>query len=98
MSKVKVSPVYGTHDEYPPALYGMEKEHVAVANVGALHKYLLEHKAYIDMTGNNTNHPNEVLGQTLYTDPVGCAWCMRGKSSSTIGQITILRKMICTDQ
>ncbi len=66
VSKVKISPVYGTHDEYPPALYGMEKEHVAVANVGALHKYLLEHKAYIDMTGNNTNHPNDFLAR-LYT-------------------------------
>ncbi len=63
VSKLKINPVYGTQDEYPPVLYAMEKEHVAVSNVGLSHKYLLEHKAYLDMTGNNTNHPNDFLAR-----------------------------------
>ena len=63
VTKIELTPVYGTHDEYPPALYAMVKEHVAVANVGEVHKYLLEHKNYLDMTGNNTNHPNDFLAR-----------------------------------
>lgn len=63
VSQVSITPVYGTHDEFPPALYAMEKKHVAVADVGAVHRYLLEHKSYIDMTGNNTNHPNDFLAR-----------------------------------
>jgi len=66
VSKMKITPVYGTHDEYPPMVHAMEKEHVAVADVGEIHKEMLRHKRYIDMTGNNTNHPNDFLAR-LYT-------------------------------
>ena len=34
-----------------------------VGSVSYTHLYLLERKPYIDMTGNNTNHPNDFLAR-----------------------------------
>ena len=36
---------------------------IAVAEVTSAHKYVLEHKEYYDMTGNNVNHPNDFLAR-----------------------------------
>ena len=36
---------------------------VAAANMTAVHSELLEQKNYIDMTGNNVNHPNDFLSR-----------------------------------
>jgi len=37
------------------------KGRVAVADITAMHKYLIENKRFIDMTSNNVNHPNDFL-------------------------------------
>lgn len=34
---------------------------VAVADMGGVHRYLMERKRFIDMTSNNVNHPNDFL-------------------------------------
>lgn len=36
---------------------------VAAANMTVVHSELLEHKTFIDMTGNNVNHPNDFLSR-----------------------------------
>jgi len=46
---------------YLKALYAMEGDGVAVADVWSVHGYLLKHKTYWDMTGNHVNHPNDFL-------------------------------------
>ncbi|QHI69186.1 SGNH/GDSL hydrolase family protein [Tichowtungia aerotolerans] len=46
---------------YRAALKAMEGPGVAVADMWAMHGYLLEHKTYWDMTGNHVNHPNDFL-------------------------------------
>ena len=47
-----------------------QEEGIAVADVTAVHKSLLQRKNYADMTGNNVNHPNDymarVYAQTLF--------------------------------
>lgn len=40
---------------------------IAVAEVTSAHKYVLEHKEYYDMTGNNVNHPNDFLARIYAT-------------------------------
>lgn len=55
--------------EYPEALLAMEREGIAVANVTELHEYLLTKKHYFDMTGNNVNHPNDLLAR-LYLQTI----------------------------
>lgn len=32
---------------------------VAVADIGSVHRYMMERKQFIDMTSNNVNHPND---------------------------------------
>ena len=36
-----------------------DTEGVAVADIGAVHGYMLQKKRFIDMTSNNVNHPND---------------------------------------
>lgn len=36
---------------------------VATANITGVHAELLQHKAFLDMTGNNINHPNDFLSR-----------------------------------
>ncbi len=36
---------------------------ISVAEVTSVHKYVLEHKEFYDMTGNNVNHPNDFLAR-----------------------------------
>ena len=53
--------VSAAHDSYEESDRQMEREGVAVANVRAAHKELQKKKPFIDMTGNNANHPNDFL-------------------------------------
>lgn len=45
--------------EHGLALASLAGEGVAVADIGALHRHLLTRKRYLDLTGNNINHPND---------------------------------------
>lgn len=47
--------------EYGTVLKGFQGTGVAVTEFGSMHKCLLEKKRFIDMTGNNVNHPNDFL-------------------------------------
>lgn len=49
------------HKEYAKALESMETAKIAYADVGGVHERLLKSKRFIDMTGNNVNHPNDFL-------------------------------------
>ena len=51
------------HTENQAALLELEKEYsgVAVARMLDVEQYLLQHKRYWDMTGNNINHYNDFM-------------------------------------
>ena len=49
------------HDGYADELKKLQREGVAVADVRSVHKTLLGKKRFIDMTGNNVNHPNDFM-------------------------------------
>ncbi len=65
VSSMRANPLWSKsmaiQDKYPEVDKSFECESVAVANVRAAHDALLEKKRYIDMTGNNVNHPNKFL-------------------------------------
>ena len=65
VSSMRANPLWQkrmeVQDEYPKIDKSLECESVAVANVRAAHDALLQRKRYIDMTGNNVNHPNKFL-------------------------------------
>lgn len=50
-------------EAYRPALLALERSGVAIADMTHWHKWLLTHKSYQDMTGNNINHPNDYLSR-----------------------------------
>lgn len=49
------------HDEYAEVLADMQTKGIAFADVRKVHKFMLQRKRFIDMTGNNVNHPNDFL-------------------------------------
>ncbi len=51
------------HEEYAKVQADMETKGIALADVRAMHKRLLKQKRFIDMTGNNINHPNDFLSR-----------------------------------
>jgi hypothetical protein len=53
--------------EYRDALVGCAMPGVAAADVTSVWAELLEHKKYLDITGNGVNHPND-FGHRLYAD------------------------------
>jgi hypothetical protein len=55
----------GPHADYEQPLADLESgiPGVAVANMTAVHRFLLTRKRYQDMTGNNVNHPNDFLAR-----------------------------------
>lgn len=53
--------LYGNQEEYPAVLQELCGEGIAFANMTAMHQELLKRKRYMDMTGNNVNHPNDYL-------------------------------------
>lgn len=50
-------------EAYRPTLLAFERAGVAIADMTYWHKWLLTHKSYQDMTGNNINHPNDYLSR-----------------------------------
>ncbi len=62
--------LYGCQEQYPKVLKELEGEGIFVADVMPVHRELLTVKRYIDMTGNNVNHPadylHRVYAQVLY--------------------------------
>lgn len=53
--------LYGNQEEYAPVLRELCGEGIAFADMTAMHQELLTRKRYMDMTGNNVNHPNDYL-------------------------------------
>lgn len=54
---------YGNQPLFVPALYALAEGlgRAAVASISELHDYLLTRKRFIDLTGNNVNHPNDFM-------------------------------------
>ncbi|MBQ7500135.1 MAG: SGNH/GDSL hydrolase family protein [Clostridia bacterium] len=54
---------YGNQPLFVPVLKTLAKErgNAAVASISEMHDYLLTRKRFIDMTGNNVNHPNDFM-------------------------------------
>ena len=44
---------------YGESLKKFEKEGIALVDIGAIQKEILKNKRFIDITGNNVNHPND---------------------------------------
>lgn len=49
--------------EYRQPLLALETKGVAIADMTYWHRWLLTHKSYQDITGNNINHPNDYLAR-----------------------------------
>ncbi len=50
-------------DAYADALYALEEEGVAVADITSMMRELLTRKRYLDMTGDNLCHPNDFISR-----------------------------------
>ncbi len=64
VNSMMANPLWHTftvHDDYSKLYAEMETKGVAIADVRAMHQRLLKQKRFIDMTGNNVNHPNDFL-------------------------------------
>lgn len=59
----EVQMTVGNQALYESELLTLETEGIVVAPVTSMHKYLMEHKRYSDMTGNNVNHPNDFVAR-----------------------------------
>ena len=59
----RLTKFYGNQRSFEPKLYSVAAnyENVDVVPVTSVHKSILEHKRYYDMTGNNVNHPTDYL-------------------------------------
>ena len=51
----------GFQETYRSPLLNLVKPGIAVLDMTGIHQELLKHKKYVDMTGNNMNHPNDYL-------------------------------------
>ncbi|MBO4548586.1 MAG: SGNH/GDSL hydrolase family protein, partial [Abditibacteriota bacterium] len=62
---------WNNQDIYEPAMedYVRGREHVGLAPVTSMHRYLLTRKEYYHATGNNVNHPNDFLAR-IYAQTV----------------------------
>lgn len=52
---------YVCQDKYESALYELKKTGIAIANFNKMQAELLKTKRFIDLTGNNVNHPNDFM-------------------------------------
>lgn len=52
-------------EKYLPYLLKLEKENVAICDMTSFHIKLLKIKPYVDISGNNINHPNDFLGRCI---------------------------------
>lgn len=59
--------VYKTQEKYYAALCRLEGEGVCVLNFSALSEFLCNRKRYVEISGNNLNHPNDFT-YAFYTD------------------------------
>ncbi len=50
-------------DAYADALYALEEEGIAVADITSMMRELLQRKRYLDMTGDNLCHPNDFVSR-----------------------------------
>ena len=64
----------GCQREYYPELVRCAGDNDAVLNMTRLHSLLLERKNFIDMTGNNINHPNDFLIR-IYAQALTALFC-----------------------
>jgi len=51
----------GNQELYKAVLNSLTGKGIVIADMTGVHKELLKHKSYQDMTGNNINHPNDYL-------------------------------------
>ncbi|WP_171037858.1 SGNH/GDSL hydrolase family protein [Dyadobacter luticola] len=51
----------GTQPEYTQVLQELTEKGIVLVDMTAVHRELLKHKSYEDLTGNNINHPNDFL-------------------------------------
>ncbi|MGV8878137.1 MAG: SGNH/GDSL hydrolase family protein [Sphingobacteriaceae bacterium] len=51
----------GTQEAFTAVLKTLTEPGIVLVDMTAVHKELLKHKAFPDMTGNNINHPNDFL-------------------------------------
>lgn len=51
----------GTQSEFKKVLEELTGQGIILVDMTAVHRELLKHKTYQDMTGNNINHPNDFL-------------------------------------
>ena len=63
LTAVDGSSFYGEQRNYKPVLNELCHEYTGtvLVNMTDIHQELLRHKRFIDMTGNNVNHPNDFL-------------------------------------
>lgn len=58
------------HDQYSDALRSITSRGIVLADVQSVHKEILKHKRFMDVTGNMLNHPNDfisaIYAQVLY--------------------------------
>lgn len=52
---------YKHQDEYARALMDLQGQGTVIADFCSMQKYLLQRKRFIDLTGNNVNHPNDFM-------------------------------------
>lgn len=57
----QVKSFYFYQDEHLEALAKLKEEGIAIADFYTMQKSLMKKKRFIDMTGNNLNHPNDFL-------------------------------------
>ncbi len=57
------APFWGNQRFFKERLDAIAADHsgIAVANIRDMHKYLIEHKRFMDLTSNQVNHPNDFL-------------------------------------
>lgn len=59
----EVKGFFGLQEEYLPIILNMQRTGTAVADMTGMHRELLSHKRFFDMSGNNVNHPNDFLAR-----------------------------------
>ena len=52
---------YKHQNEYQGALMGFQEQGTVIADFYSMQKFLLQRKRFIDLTGNNVNHPNDFM-------------------------------------
>ncbi|MBE6574568.1 MAG: SGNH/GDSL hydrolase family protein [Ruminococcaceae bacterium] len=56
---------HGNQPVFIGHMHKLKGERIAVADITSMQTELLEHKRYIDLTGNNVNHPNDFFHRMI---------------------------------